>query len=193
MRVLVGLGNPGAEYAETRHNAGWLLLDNLVAKGKVVERRTREWVELEKLRLGADNLWLVRSRTYMNSSGLGVAQACSSLQIEPRDVVVTYDDIDLPLGALRLRRSGGTGGHRGLESLIAELGTQKIARLRLGVRGTHDLGNAADYVLAKFNDDEMELRDRMIDRATAAVRMILRRGFGTAMNSFNQKDPAIEP
>ena len=187
MRALAGLGNPGADYAATRHNAGWLLIDRLRDRGRSLERREKEFVELERLKLGPDALWLMRSKTYMNDSGRGLLQGCRSLQIEPSDVLVAYDDVDLPLGQLRLRRSGGAGGHRGLESVIAELGSHRIPRLRLGVRGSRPWRATADYVLAGFENDEQDTLNEMLQRATAAVRMILRRGYGAAMNTYNRK------
>lgn len=187
MRAIAGLGNPGVEYADTRHNAGWMLLDVLRDRGTVLERREKEWVELEKLKLGPDTVWLMRSKTYMNGSGEGLEQGCRSLQIEPRDVLVAYDDIDLPLGQLRIRRGGGAGGHRGLESVIAQLGTKQIPRLRIGVRGEESWYDTADYVLSPFADDEQPVIEKAIRKSADAVRMILRRGLGAAMNTYNQK------
>lgn len=187
MKALVGLGNPGQQYARTRHNAGRMLLDRLAERGKVLERRDKEWVQLEKLKLGPDSLWLVRPVTYMNVSGLGVAQACKSLQLEPGDVMVAYDEIDLPLGALRLKRGGGSAGHRGVESVIGELGSDRFPRLRLGVRGEKAGRDTASYVLSEFEPAEESILEEMIDRAVAAVRMTLRRGVSTAMNTYNRK------
>lgn len=186
MQALAGLGNPGQEYARTRHNAGAMLLDRLLAAGRVLERRDKEWVCLQKLKLGPDALWLVRGETFMNLSGLAVAQAARSLQLEPIDILVAYDDVDLPLGGLRIRREGGSGGHRGMESVIAELGTKRFPRMRLGVRGEGRGRDTADYVLSDFEAGEIDLLDDMLDRAVAAVRMALRRGLATAMNHYNR-------
>lgn len=191
MEAIAGLGNPGGEYARTRHNAGWMLLDELIRRGQALETRTREHAEMTRLKLGPDTVWLVRSTTYMNRSGLGLEQACRSLQVGPREVLVAYDDIDLPLGRLRLRRSGGSGGHRGLESVIGALGTSRIPRLRLGIRGEEGFdegADTADYVLDEFTAEERVVAEEMIDRAADAVRMILRRGLGAAMNTYNRKD-----
>jgi len=193
MRAVAGLGNPGNEYADTRHNAGWMLLDLLRERGKVLERREKEWVELEKLKLGPDTVWLMRSKTYMNGSGEGLEQGCRSLQIEPRDVLVAYDDVDLPLGQLRIRRGGGAGGHRGLESVIAELATKQIPRLRIGVRGETPWRDTAGYVLAPFEADELATIREVVERSADAVRMILRRGIGVAMNNYNKKPETPSP
>ncbi len=194
MRALAGLGNPGAEYARTRHNAGWILLDRLIGAGRVLEEREREWVHLTKLKLGPAVLWLLRPHTtYMNRSGLGVEQGLRSLQIEPGELVVAHDDVDLPLGALRLRRDGGSGGHRGVESVIESLGTSRFARLRLGVRGEQPWRDTAEYVLSEFAPEENEILEQMLDRAVAAVRMILRRGLGAAMNTYNRRPEPRAP
>lgn len=193
MRAIAGLGNPGNEYADTRHNAGWMLLDLLRQRGKVLERRDKEFVELEKLKLGPDTVWLMRPTTYMNGSGEGVKQACLSLQIEARDVLVAYDDIDLPLGQIRIRRAGGAGGHRGLESVIAEMGTSQIPRVRIGVRGETRSRDTAGYVLARFDDNERELIADAVARSADSVRMMLRRGIGAAMNTYNKKPETPSP
>ena len=192
MQALAGLGNPGQEYARTRHNAGAMLLDRLIAVGQILERREKEWVTLDKLKLGPDTLWLLRSKTYMNGSGLGVAQAARSLQIEPVDILVAYDDVDLPLGGLRIRRDGGSGGHRGMESVIAELATNRFPRMRLGVRGEARGRDTADYVLSEFEAEEIGTLDDMLDRALAATRMALCRGLTAAMNHYN-RTPDPEP
>lgn len=193
MRAVAGLGNPGNEYADTRHNAGWMLLDLLRERGRVLERREKEWIELEKLKLGPDTVWLMRSKTYMNGSGKGLEQGCRSLQIEPRDVLVAYDDVDLPLGQIRIRRGGGAGGHRGLESVIAELATQQIPRLRIGVRGQTPWHDTAGYVLAPFEADEQATIREVVECSADAVRMILRRGISVAMNNYNKKPETPSP
>ncbi len=190
MHALAGLGNPGSEYLYSRHNAGWMLLDRLRDVGKVVEARSRESVQLERLKLGSTALWLMRPLLFMNNSGVGVSDACRSLQIEPRDVVVAYDEIDLPLGSLRLRPSGGDAGHRGVQSVLDELGTQQVPRLRLGIQGVGRGRDTAGYVLECFDETELAAVDEMLDRAVGAVRTILRRGLSVAMNTYNQRPRA---
>ena len=193
MRAVAGLGNPGSAYADTRHNAGWMLLDLLRERGRVLERREKEWIELEKLKLGPDTVWLMRSKTYMNGSGEGLEQGCRSLQIEPRDVLVAYDDVDLSLGQIRIRGGGGAGGHRGLESVIEELATKQVPRLRIGVRGETPWRDTAAYVLAPFEADEQATIREVVERSADAVRMILRRGIGVAMNNYNKKPETPSP
>ncbi len=186
MEALAGLGNPGPDYERTRHNVGWMLLDRIARVGRPLEQREKEWVQLEKLKLGPNAIWLLRPTTYMNGSGRGIEQAARSLQIEPADILVAYDDIDLPLGTIRLRRNGGSGGHNGMKSVIEALGTQGFPRMRLGIRGEGRGPDTADYVLSPFEDAEVDTVDDMLDRAVAAVRMTLRRGIGTAMNHYNR-------
>jgi len=148
LRALAGLGNPGDRYREHRHNAGWMLQDVLGRRGRTVERRELEWVELARIELGGrggrQRLWLLRPLTYMNRSGTGVSQGCDALGLGPGEILVAYDDVDLPLGKVRLRPAGGDGGHRGLRSVVRSLGTQKIPRLRMGVRGEPAPGDTAD-------------------------------------------------
>ena len=135
----------------------------------------------------------MRSKTYMNGSGEGLEQGCRSLQIEPRELLVAYDDVDLPLGQLRIRRGGGAGGHRGLESVIAELATKQIPRLRIGVRGETPWRDTAGYVLAPFEADEQAMVRAVVERSADAVRMMLRRGIGVAMNTYNKKPETPSP
>lgn len=189
MRALAGLGNPGDRYLEHRHNAGWMLLDVLFRRGRTVERRQLDRVELARLVLrlpaGEHELWLMRSRTYMNQSGMGVSEGCRALGLGPAEILVAYDDVDLPLGRIRLRQAGGDGGHRGLRSVIEALGTQRIPRLRMGVRGDEVRGDTADYVLARFDTDERDAAAEMLETAADAVETVLRDGLIAAMNEFN--------
>ena len=192
MRALAGLGNPGDEYAEHRHNAGWMLLAALERRYRVVETKELNRARLSRIRMkgrredgGPAELWLIRSRTYMNESGRGVSQACSELGLVPAEILVAFDDIDLSLGKIRLRESGGSGGQNGMKSVIDALGTQKIPRLRLGTCGERATADTADYVLACFDKDEKDTAAEMIEDAADAVEMVLRSGLIAAMNRFN--------
>jgi len=192
VRALAGLGNPGDEYAEHRHNAGWMLLAALERRHSVVERKRLDRVELTRIRMkgrradgGPAELWLMRSRTYMNESGLGVSRGCDELGLGPADLLVAFDDVDLPVGKIRLREAGGSGGQKGMKSIVDALGTQKILRLRLGICGEHAPADTADYVLRRFDKDERDSAAEMIEEAADAVEMILRSGLTTAMNRFN--------
>lgn len=201
MRALAGLGNPGEGYRRHRHNAGWMLLDAVSARSRVLERRRLDWVELLRVGVGqrqpgrgrggpdggddAGALWLLRPLTYMNRSGLGVTEGCDALGLEPGELVVAYDDIDLPLGRLRLRPAGGAGGHRGMESVLEALDTQEVPRLRMGIRGQGVGRDTAEYVLSPFTAEELPAAERMIARAADAVETILMQGFTAAMDAYN--------
>lgn len=192
MRALAGLGNPGDEYAEHRHNAGWMLLAALERRYPVVEKKELHNAKLSRIRMkgrreddGPAELWLIRSRTYMNDSGWGVSQACDALRVTPQQILLAFDDIDLPLGKIRLRESGGSGGQNGMKSVIDALGTQTIPRLRLGICGQRAPADTADYVLRRFDKDEKDTAAEMFEDAADAVEMVLRSGLIGAMNRFN--------
>lgn len=193
MRALAGLGNPGDEYREHRHNAGWMLLDALERRHTTVETRQLELVKLTRLRLkgrnadgGPAELWLMRSKTYMNDSGLAVAQGAAELGLSPQEILVVFDDVDLPLARLRIRVAGGSGGQKGMASIIAALGTEQIPRLRLGIRGERVSRDTADYVLRPFDKAERDDAAEMVEDAADAVEAILRSGIVAAMNRFNR-------
>lgn len=185
MEALIGLGNPGESYRGHRHNAGWMLLEKVASTGRCLQRHSLQRVDLEEVRLGGRRLWLMRSRTFMNNSGVGVSDGCEELGLAPHEVLVAYDDVDLSIGRLRLRRTGGDGGHKGLRSVIKCLGTCDVPRLRLGIQGEWANVDTANYVLSDFEADEEEVVERMINSAVDAVEMILHRGFMAAMNNFN--------
>ena len=192
MRALAGLGNPGERYSRHRHNAGWMVLDLLESRHPVLETKQLEWVGLSRIRMkgsradgGRAELWLIRSKTYMNESGLGVAQGCNHLKLEPGEMLVAFDDIDLPLGKLRLREAGGSSGQNGMGSVIESVGTRKIPRLRLGIRGSGAGDDTADYVLSRFEKDERDIAAEMIEEAADAVEAVLRSGLRAAMNRYN--------
>jgi len=196
VRALAGLGNPGDKYSEHRHNTGWMLLDTLLRRSRVLEKRNLEWVELRRIELRergrkktsreGGELWLMRPMIYMNRSGLGVSEGCAALGMSPDELVVAYDDVDLPLGALRLRPAGGDGGHRGLRSVIRALGTQQIPRLRMGICGIDAPPDTADYVLSRFKKDELETIAEVIEVAADAVQAIQRSDLTAAMNAYNK-------
>ena len=192
MRALAGLGNPGERYSQHRHNAGWMLLDLLESRHPGIETDQMEWVDLSRIRMkgrredgSPAELWLMRSKTYMNESGLAVSQGCDRLGLEPGEVLVAFDDVDLPLGKLRLREAGGSSGQNGMESVIESLGTQQIPRLRLGIRGETLRGETADYVLSRFDKEERDTAAEMIEEAADAVEMVLRSGLIAATNKYN--------
>ncbi|MBR3925918.1 MAG: aminoacyl-tRNA hydrolase [Akkermansia sp.] len=183
VKIIVGLGNPGREYAETRHNVGFMVLDLLAAhfgaEWKVDKARKAELA-------AGPGVLLVKPQTYMNSSGESVGPLMRYYKWEPEQVFVIYDDISFPVGALRLRAGGSAGGHNGMKSLIAHLGTEKFPRLRVGISAP-GCKQMVSHVLGKFAPDERPLLQEALTRAAAATLMTLTQGFDAAANQFNVK------
>jgi PTH1 family peptidyl-tRNA hydrolase len=179
-RLIVGLGNPGAEYERTRHNVGFMLLDRL-AHGKGEWRRERAWSSLV---LKLDGVLLCKPQTYMNLSGVSVSAVAGFFQIPTAEIMVVLDDMALPLGRLRLRPGGSSGGQKGLKSIVEKLGTQEVARLRLGIGGAAPNG-AVGHVLGQFRKDELPALEEMLERAEAAISAVQTQGLSAAMNAFN--------
>lgn len=181
IRIIVGLGNPGRDYAATRHNVGFMVLDRLAAHFGV------EWKtdKARKAELAAGpGVLLVKPQTFMNASGECVGPLMRYFKFEPEQVFVVYDDIAFPVGALRLRAGGSAGGHNGMKSLIAHLGTEKFPRLRIGISAPGQK-QMISHVLGKFAPDERPLLDDALLRASAASLMALSHGFDAAANQFN--------
>jgi PTH1 family peptidyl-tRNA hydrolase len=179
-RLIVGLGNPGVDYERTRHNVGFMLLDRLV-HGRTTWRRERGWnAFVAKL----DGVVLCKPQTYMNLSGEAVLAVSAFFRIPSKEVLVVLDDMSLPLGKLRLRASGSSGGQRGLKNVLELFATQEIARLRLGIGGPSPNG-AAGHVLGQFRKDELHSLEEMLEKAEGAVRLLQINGIEVAMNAFN--------
>lgn len=185
--MVVGLGNPGSKYRRTRHNIGFRVVDAVVAERGLRWRRfgwfrPLAWVAED------DPVILVKPRTYMNRSGLAAGALCMRHRIEPHEVVAVYDDADLELGRLRLKRSGGTGGHNGVQSLTAAFKTPEYTRIRLGVKGTgRSATDLAEYLLSPFDDAELQCADKLVASAALAVKTILEEDVESAMNRFNKQ------
>ena len=184
-RLLVGLGNPGREYSGTRHNVGFMVLDRLAAASGATFRADKKWQADAVL---ANGVWLLKPQTYMNLSGESVSALVRFYQIEPARVLVVLDDMALPLGRLRIRERGSHGGHNGLRSILAHLGTQDVPRLRVGI-GSSDPGEATGHVLGRFAVDERPLVEQSLDRAVEAVRFAQENDLPSAMNKFNNHTP----
>ena len=184
MKVVVGLGNPGSQYAGTRHNVGWLVMDRLAERaGWTGKGRQRDASNVAMGRFRGLDLTLVKPLTYMNNSGLAVRKVIAREHAPLSDLLVVADDFALPFGKLRFREGGGAGGHNGLGSIIDELGTEKFSRLRIGI-GEPDR-NAVDHVLTRFAPDEQQRLDELLDAAADAVEAWAREGTNKAANRFN--------
>ena len=188
-RLLVGLGNPGREYAGTRHNVGFMIADRLAAKGRAEFRTERGW-KAAVAKTG--DLLLCKPQTYMNLSGESVRAVSDFYKIAPAEVLVVLDDTALPLGRLRLRPDGSAGGHNGLQSVIEHLGTPAVPRLRVGI-GAAEPGGAVEHVLGRFSLEEQPVLGQSLDRAEAAIACALERGLQAAMNAFNQPKTQSKP
>lgn len=184
VHLVVGLGNPGAEYAATRHNIGFRVVDEVARRGAAGRWTRRPSSRITAVELGR-SVVLAKPETYMNRSGTAVLSLSTSLGVAPPSILVVADDVDLPLGRLRLRRNGGAGTHNGLRDVVAALGTE-FPRLRVGVRGETPWDDLADYVLAPFEGDELDRADRAVLRAADAVEVALLEGLAPAMERFNR-------
>jgi peptidyl-tRNA hydrolase, PTH1 family len=188
MKLVVGLGNPGSEYRETRHNIGFLVADELARRWRIDSWREQFEALAVKTRVGEEAVVLAKPLTFMNLSGQAVAGLAGFYKIEPADVFVVTDDVALPLGRLRARREGGAGGHNGLKSLIQHLGTQAFPRVRVGVGRGDSRRDLADHVLGRFEAAERETVSAAVLRAADASEAFLSDGIERVMNVFNAAD-----
>lgn len=185
MFCLVGLGNPGSEYAETRHNVGFRAIDLLAERHQVTVTRHRHRALFGRGQVAGEDCLLVKPQTFMNDSGDAVLRLLLYYHVSPADVIVIYDDMALDLGAIRLRRNGSDAGHKGLRSIIHYLRTDEVARVRLGIGKPPEHSNAVNYVLSKFAKSDAEKVEEMIFRAAQAVEVCLKEGLEVAMNRYN--------
>ena len=186
MHLIVGLGNPGAEYAKTRHNAGFLLVEKLAAQWKTNWANERKFMaRVAKAERSGKKVLLCEPQTFMNLSGEAVGSVINFYQVPLGNVLVAVDDADLPFGEIRLRPGGGTGGHHGLESLTQHLGSKEYARLRIGIGRKDDARQITNYVLGKFDSSENEMLEKILERAAGQIECWLGHGLQKAMNQFN--------
>ena len=185
MKVLVGLGNPGKKYEGTRHNIGFDLLAELSRRWSAPKPRDKFEAQLTEVLIGAERLLLAAPQTFMNLSGRSVRQLIDFYQLTPADVLVVCDDMNLPVGKLRLRKSGSSGGQKGLQNILQHLGTEAVARLRIGVGRPAGERDAADYVLDRFHKSELATIDTAVAAAADAVECWLKEGLDAAMNRYN--------
>ncbi|HSP91694.1 MAG TPA: aminoacyl-tRNA hydrolase [Vicinamibacterales bacterium] len=186
MRIVVGLGNPGRRYQGTRHNIGFAVADEVARRGQAVFESGRGETLTARVGRGPAALLVVKPLTMMNLSGEAVAAVAGFYKVDPSAMLVAADDVNLPLGRLRLRAGGTAGGHNGLKSIIGCLGTEEFPRLRVGVGRGDPRRDLADHVLAVFDDDERNEVDRAIARAADAVETFLAEGIEAAMNRYNR-------
>jgi peptidyl-tRNA hydrolase, PTH1 family len=182
IRLVAGLGNPGAEYVLTRHNVGFMVVDFLAHQSGLAWEKSGKW-DAATAKLGG--ALLVKPATYMNRSGYPLHTIAQFFKIRPAEILVVLDDFSLPLGRLRIREGGGPGGHNGLESIIVQFGTEEIPRLRLGI-GPVPPDSATEYVLSNFFEEQKPVVRSATERAVEAVKWAIDKGLVSAMNTFNQ-------
>jgi PTH1 family peptidyl-tRNA hydrolase len=183
--LVVGLGNPGARYAGSRHNIGRDAVTALAARHGIGLGSSRHQARYGLGQLGGAKVGLAEPLTYMNLSGQAVAPLARFFKVPPERVLLVYDELDLPLGSLRLRPGGGSGGHNGVASVIGLLGTREVPRLRLGIGRPPPGWEGADFVLARFTDDEAPVAAELVQRAGDVVEDLVARGLEAAMNRWN--------
>lgn len=184
VKLIVGLGNPGPRYTKNRHNVGYQCVERVAQRHGMTFGKVMFKAYITLGQIGGTKVVLARPLTFMNLSGLAVRPLLRWYRLAPSDLLVIYDDLDLPLGKIRLRQKGGSGGHKGIRSIIQALGTQDFARLRVGIgRPVH--GEPQDYVLSDFLPDELINMEDACERAVAAVASFVTEGIATAMNKAN--------
>jgi peptidyl-tRNA hydrolase, PTH1 family len=184
VRLVAGLGNPGPEYDSTRHNVGFMVVERVAAQLGLTWEKSAKW---NVLYAKDGDLILVKPMAYMNRSGEPLRAIADFYKIEPGEILVVLDDLALPLGRLRLRARGGSGGHNGLESIILQFATEEMPRLRVGIGAAPRQGEI-DYVLGRFFDEEKAIVASAIDRAAEGVKWAIDKGLVSAMNNFNQAE-----
>ena len=190
MKLIVGLGNPGVEYELTPHNLGFLTVDRLADRGKISVSNRHCRAVTGRVRIGSEDVLLVKPETFMNLSGLSVSELVQKYEVNvATELIVVHDELDLPFGTVRLKQRGGTAGHNGLESILGALGTDEFTRVRMGIAPDHPVSDGARYVLAEFKKSQYEAVDLMLDTAADAVTAIVIDGAQAAMNRFNRRKP----
>jgi PTH1 family peptidyl-tRNA hydrolase len=186
MKLIVGLGNPGKRYEDTRHNVGFKIVDLFARHANVYVDKPREQALVGEMNYAGEKIMLIKPQTYMNLSGQAVGNIARWHKIESQNILVIYDDLDLPVGQLRLRIKGGAGGHNGVISTIAHLGTAEFPRMRIGIGRPPAGMDVADYVLDCFLPAERELVAAVAERATEALTTWLKKGITAAMNDYSK-------
>lgn len=186
MKLVVGLGNPGKEYDNTRHNCGFMVIDEIAKELSIEVNQSKAKGLYSKTKYKGEDVVLLKPQTYMNLSGESIRQCMDFFKIDIEDVIIIYDDLDMPTGKLRLRNSGSAGGHNGIKSTIQHLGSQNFKRIRVGI-DRHPYIKVVDYVLGRFTAEEQEAIIKGITLAKEAVLLFIEKDFTTAMNQYNQR------
>jgi len=184
MKIIAGLGNPGKKYLRTRHNLGFIVIDHFVKQYNTECTQKKFRSLFCKMTIGSEDVVLLKPQTFMNLSGIAVKEALNMYKCAPSDVMIVCDDLDLPFSKIRIRRTGGCGGHRGLESVTAYLGNNNFARLRMGI-GKDKGENASNFVLSTFSEEEETKIPGFLDVACIALKTWITEGAEVCMNKYN--------
>jgi peptidyl-tRNA hydrolase, PTH1 family len=187
MRLIVGLGNPDPEYQWTPHNLGFLVVDELANRGSIRVERPEAKALVGRGKLAGEDVLLAKPQTYMNLSGISVRELLEKYELGPGDLLVLWDEVQLPFGTIRIDRKGSGGSHNGANSVIGAAGTQEFSRIRLGCGPDHPLSSRKEFVLRPMKKAELEVAAEMVGKAGDAVEMILEKGIEPAMNIFNRR------
>jgi len=192
MRLIVGLGNPDPEYQWTPHNLGFLAVDELANRGSIRVERPEAKALVGRGKLAGEDVLLAKPQTYMNLSGISVRELLEKYELGPGDLLVLWDEVQLPFGTIRIDRKGSAGSHNGANSVISAAGTQEFSRIRLGCGPDHPLSSRKEFVLRPMKKAALEVAAEMVGKAGDAVEMILEKGIEPAMNIFNRRKPEAE-
>ncbi len=190
MRLIVGLGNPDPEYQWTPHNLGFMAVDELASRGGIRVERPEGKALVGKGKIAGEDVLLAKPQTYMNLSGISVRELLEKYELGPADLLVMWDEVQLPFGTIRIDRKGSGGSHNGANSVISAVGTQEFSRIRLGCGPDHPLSSRKEFVLRPMKKAELAEAAEMVAKAGDAVEMILAKGIEPAMNIFNRRKPA---
>lgn len=187
MKLIIGLGNPGKEYAQTRHNVGFQAIDTLGEAYNINVNKSKFRAFFGEGTIGSNKVILIKPQTYMNLSGESVQSFISWYKIDPKDVLIIYDDVSLDPGVLRIRERGSAGGHNGIKSIIQHFGTDEFQRIKIGIGKKPQNWDLADYVLSRFTNLEAKVIEETIKDVTGATQIIIEKGIQEAMNAYNPK------
>jgi PTH1 family peptidyl-tRNA hydrolase len=188
MYLIVGLGNPGQQYSGTRHNVGFMMLDYFAGKNKLTFTDSKWKALISKATVWDESVILLKPETYMNLSGTAVAQAAHFYKLQPANIIIIHDDLDMEFGRIKLVSGGGDGGHKGIRSIIEQLGTKDFPRVKIGIGRPPAPVSPEKYVLGKFDHDEKEMIEQKLSVVLEGIRIFLQQGIAAAMTMVNQKE-----
>ncbi|MFZ5354778.1 MAG: aminoacyl-tRNA hydrolase [Bacillota bacterium] len=186
MYIIVGLGNPGEKYKYTKHNVGFMTIDYLASQHGISVSKIKHKAVIGEGTVGGEKVVLAKPQTFMNLSGESVMELLHWYKVDVSRLIVIYDDIDLPIGKLRIRPNGSSGTHNGMRSIIYLLNSQDFPRVRIGIGGKPDYMDLADYVISNFHKDDIPIMAETVEKAAKAVEEIASRGINSAMNKYNK-------